>query len=167
MKTRGVRSAGKAKEEKIRAKKSVYFGKTPLLREKRVVGGAVVRMDGESFFKISNVDAMPPFFMSLVSDSDHWMFLSSNGALTAGRKNPDLALFPYYTDDRIHDSSGQTGGFTLAFVTRSGKTFFWEPFLLTGPECYRVERNLYKNRIGNRTVLQKGMGMASPSSKPV
>ena len=29
---------------------------------------------------------MAPFLMSLVSDSDHWMFISSNGALTAGRQ---------------------------------------------------------------------------------
>ena len=30
---------------------------------------------------------MRPFFMTLVSGSDHWMFISSTGALTAGRGN--------------------------------------------------------------------------------
>ena len=124
------------------AKKSVSFGKTPVRREKRRIGGGTVQMDGESFYRISNYDEMPPFFMSLVSDSDHWMFISSNGALTAGRKNPDNALFPYTTDDRIHDSGDQTGSCTVAFVTRAGKTCYWEPFQNSRPGLYRLERNL-------------------------
>jgi hypothetical protein len=66
--------------------------------------------------------------MNIVSDSDLWMFISSNGALTAGRKNPDRALFPYYTDDRIHDSNGITGSKTILLVTINEKTFLWEPF---------------------------------------
>ena len=37
-------------------------------------------------YKISNVDRMDPFLMSLTSSDNHWMFISSNGALTAGRK---------------------------------------------------------------------------------
>mgnify|MGYP000358422793 CR=1 FL=1 len=31
-------------------------------------------------------------------------------ALTAGRRHPDCALFPYYTDDRLHDGWDTTGG---------------------------------------------------------
>ena len=71
---------------------------------------------------------MPPFFMSIVSNSDLWMFLSSNGALTAGRTNPDHALFPYYTDDRIHDSHDITGNKTIVFVRKADKICLWEPF---------------------------------------
>jgi hypothetical protein len=135
--------------------KSILYGKTPLYPQKRRIGGGSVELDGESCYRISNYDEMPPFFMSLVSDSDHWMFISSNGALTAGRKNPDNALFPYYTDDRIHDSKGQTGSCTIAFVSRAERTYYWEPFLQSGPELYRVERNLYKNFIGSRLVFEE------------
>ena len=71
---------------------------------------------------------MPDFFMSIVSDSDHWMFLSSNGSLSAGRKDRDNALFPYYTDDKIHDYNGITGPLTIVLVEKDGKTFLWEPF---------------------------------------
>jgi hypothetical protein len=137
------------------AKKSVFFGKTPLQLEKRRVTGGTVQLDGESFYRISNYDEMPTFFMSIVSDSDHWMFISSNGALTAGRRNPDNALFPYYTDDRIHDSKDQTGGRTVAFITRAGKTFCWEPFFQSGPGAYAVERNLYKNVTGNKLIFEE------------
>ena len=56
---------------------------------------------------------MRPFFMTVVSDADHWMFISSNGALTAGRRNADLALFPYYTDDKIRDMVEVTGSKTI------------------------------------------------------
>ena len=38
-----------------------------------------VTSESEKFYKIANSDAMRPFFMSIVSDSNHWMFISSNG----------------------------------------------------------------------------------------
>ena len=59
---------------------------------------------------------MRPFFMSIVSHSDHWMFISSTGGLTAGRKNSDFALFPYYTDDKITESAETTGSKTVILV---------------------------------------------------
>ena len=68
-----------------------------------------VKIEGEEFYKISNNDSMRPFFMSIVSDSNHWMFISSNGGLTAGRKNAEFALFPYYTDDKITEFADITG----------------------------------------------------------
>ena len=74
-----------------------------------IVSGQEVEIDGETFYKISNVDAMRPFFMSLVSNSNHWLFISSIGGLTAGRKDSSNALFPYYTDDKIIHSSENTG----------------------------------------------------------
>ncbi len=58
-------------------------------------------VNNESWFKISDHDKLRPFFMSIVSDSNHWLFISSNGGLSAGRKNPEYALFPYYTDDKL------------------------------------------------------------------
>ena len=60
-------------------------------------------------YKISNVDRMDPFLMSLTSSDNHWMFISSNGALTAGREKADYSLFPYITDNLIHSSLNTTG----------------------------------------------------------
>jgi hypothetical protein len=37
-----------------------------------------------SLYKISNVNHMDPFLMTITSGSDHWMYLSSTGCLTAG-----------------------------------------------------------------------------------
>lgn len=73
------------------------------------ITGEFIDLRDERFYAIKNVDQMPPFFMSLVSESDHWMFLSSNTGLTAGRVSPDTALFTYETVDRIHDSHLHTG----------------------------------------------------------
>ena len=44
---------------------------------------------------------MSPFFMSVVSDSDVWLFAGSNGPFTAGRGDADRAMFPYQTVDKI------------------------------------------------------------------
>ena len=60
-------------------------------------------------YKIKNVDMMDPFLMSLTSSDNHWMFISSNGALTAGREKADNSLFPYITDNLIHTSLNTTG----------------------------------------------------------
>ena len=60
-------------------------------------------------YKINDVDRMDPFLMSLTSSDNHWMFISSNGALTAGREKADYSLFPYITDNLIHSSLNTTG----------------------------------------------------------
>jgi hypothetical protein len=117
--------------------------------------GCCVEVDGEPFYRISNYDSMPPFFMSLASDSDHWLFISSNGALTAGRRDPDHALFPYYTDDRIHDSRDLTGAKTILRVTAGGETRLWEPFSDAYAGMYRVSRTLFKSAYGNRIIFEE------------
>ena len=41
----------------------------------KVVDMNIVDFDNEIYFKISNHDAMRPFLMSIVSQSNHWMFI--------------------------------------------------------------------------------------------
>lgn len=117
--------------------------------------GRRVVLDGEDFYCISNSDRLRPFFLSIVSSADHWMFISSNGALTAGRRNPDLALFPYYTDDKIHDSAEITGPKTIIIVERGGKKLLWEPFSIRNGSDGTVRRNLYKNFCGNKIIFEE------------
>jgi hypothetical protein len=137
------------------SERTVVVAGAPLRRDAREVEGALVDLNGRRFYRIANHDAMPPFFMSLVSDSDHWLFASSNGALTAGRRDPDRALFPYYTDDRIHDSQGQSGACTLLRVARDGKLSLWEPFSPRYEGLYRVARDLYKSTVGNELLFEE------------
>jgi len=132
-----------------------FVGEALLNRCARKVEGGHVDIGGERFYRIVNHDAMPPFLMSLVSDSDHWMFVSSTGALTAGRRDPDHALFPYYTDDRIHDSQDQTGGKTVLRVTRGGLTSLWEPFSQRYEGLYRITRSLAKSVYSNKIVFEE------------
>lgn len=114
-----------------------------------------VEIDNESYFKISNCDAMPPFFMSIVSDSNHWLFISSNGGLTAGRKNAEYALFPYYTSDKIIESAEVTGSKSIFLVQKEGKTQVWEPHSERFDGMYEVARNLYKNIYGNKIIFEE------------
>ncbi|MEL6945696.1 MAG: hypothetical protein AAFO82_23825, partial [Bacteroidota bacterium] len=86
-----------------------------------------VEIEQEAYFKISNSDLMRPFFMSIVSDSNHWMFISSNGGLSAGRRNAQYALFPYYTDDKITEMEEVTGSKSIFRVKKGGKIQVWEP----------------------------------------
>ena len=115
----------------------------------------VVTLNGEQFYKINNSDTMRPFFMSIVSDSNHWMFISSNGGLTAGRRNAEFALFPYYTDDKITESAEITGSKTIFQVSYNNQTLVWEPFSERFTDKYNISRNLYKNFYGNKIVFEE------------
>ncbi|MEM6684322.1 MAG: hypothetical protein AAF617_00890 [Bacteroidota bacterium] len=93
--------------------------------------------------------------MSIVSDSDHWMFISSNGGLSAGRKNSDFSLFPYYTDDKITESAEITGSKSIFQVTKNNKNHIWEPFSERFEGKFEVTRNLYKNNYGNKIIFEE------------
>ncbi len=127
---------------------------TSQLEEKKVHGMFMER-DGERFYKIENYDQLSPFFMSIVSSSDHWLFISSKGGLTAGRKNADNALFPYYTDDKIHDFSELTGSKTIFRVWGKEGFTLWEPFSDRLSGTYPIKRNLYKSCSGNQIVFEE------------
>ncbi len=114
-----------------------------------------VLLDGEPFYRIAQVDAMRPFFMSIVSDANHWMFISSNGGLTAGRKNADYALFPYYTDDKITESADITGSKTIFQVRKGHKMHIWEPFSERQSGTFDIRRNLYKNKYSNKILFEE------------
>ena len=132
----------------------IYTQEKPSI-ESKDIKGELVNFDNEDYYKISNSDAMRPFFMSIVSDSNHWMFISSNGGLSAGRKNSESSLFPYYTDDKITESADITGSKTIFQIHIKGKTYIWEPFSVRQAGLYRITRNLYKNSYGNKVVFEE------------
>ncbi|MFN3755520.1 MAG: hypothetical protein ACK4RM_01055 [Flavobacterium sp.] len=115
----------------------------------------LIEIDGEQFSKIENSNSLRPFFMSIVSDSDHWMFVSSNGGLTAGRKNAEFSLFPYYTDDKITESSEITGSKSMFRVHLQGNDYLWEPFSIRHCGSDTVSRNLYKSIYGNKVIFEE------------
>jgi len=130
-------------------KERIYLGDTQLHSGAVPVDGEMVTLDGDRYFKISNFDSMPDFFMSLVGPGDHWMFISSNGGLTAGRRDPKNALFPYVTDDKITDSYSHTGSKSIFRVRKDDRYFLWEPFSGEKIRPYETERNIYKSIYGN------------------
>ena len=134
---------------------TIFVGQTPLKPGNGQVTGSYENLDGQGFYKISNYDLMPPFFMSIVSDSNHWMFISSNGGLSAGRQNSERSLFPYYTDDKITDTADQTGSKSIFLVHKLGKKYLWEPFSSRFNGAYATERNLYKHPTGNQIIFEE------------
>jgi hypothetical protein len=140
-----------------------YLGATPIKTADADTCGSWVTLGSERFYRIANVDRMEPFFMSIVSESDHWLFVSSNGGLTAGRRDADNALFPYYTEDKVQDNAGNTGSRTVIWVEREAKRYLWEPFSRVGRVLYDTTTNIYKNVIGNKLVfeeLNRDLGLA-------
>lgn len=135
--------------------KEIYLSESKLNQDPKEVKGESVVFENEAYYKISNSDGMRPFFMSIVSHSDHWMFISSNGGLTAGRKNSESALFPYYTDDKITESANITGSKTIIQANVGSKIYLWEPFSNYCTGVYDVQRNLYKSNHGNKIVFEE------------
>ena len=95
--------------------------------QQRVTGG-LVEVDGEQWYRIDGVERMAPFLTTVVSDSDLWLFVSSAGPLTAGRRDADHAFLPYETDDRLHRAAGVSGPLTLVTREVDGRHEVWQPF---------------------------------------
>jgi len=129
--------------------------KSSSVRNDYEAAGQFVDHACERFYVIHNVDSLPPFFINLVSNSDHWLFISSNGSLTAGRVSPETALFPYVTVDKIHDSDAHTGSKTLIRVKKQNFEFEWEPFNREHDGHYLINRHLYKNLLGNKLCFEE------------
>jgi len=119
------------------------------------VSGEFLTIDGERYYAIRNIDHMKPFFISVVSNADHWLFVSSTGGLTAGRVSPETALFPYVTVDKIHESTPHTGCQTIVRCLSDDEARVWEPFNRQHFGRYSISRNLYKNVLGNKLCFEE------------
>ena len=132
-------------------------------QQSQVPRGRLIDLHGETYYRIDSFDRLPAFLMSLATDSDLWMFISSRGGLSAGRKNSDGSLFPYETVDKLHDAQHHTGPLTLLRIQKdAGAEILWEPFADQPTVDEDIERTLYKNATGNRLVLEeahRGLGL--------
>jgi len=127
------------------------------------VSGKEVFIDGEAFYKIENYDFMTDFFMTITSSSDVWNFCWAQGGISAGRKNCDYSIFPYYTSDKIQDTKGSTGSVTIIKINSEGnKGIIWQPFenlYSAGTNRYEqninIQRNIYKNLNGSKVWFEE------------
>ena len=116
-------------------------------------GDDFVVRGGETYARIRAYDRLPPFFMTLASDADLWLYVSSRGGLTAGRGDADGALFPYETVDRLHDAHHHTGPVTLIRLEDDAEAPVWSPF--AADDTPAAERNLEKHVLGCRLVREE------------
>ncbi len=118
-----------------------------------MVRGGLSPLDGVEHYRIDGVERMEPFLMTVVSDTDLWMFVSSTGALTAGRVDADHAIFPYETDDRLHRAVGITGPVTVIARQIDGRRELWRPF--AAERSAACTRSLAKSVLGDRLVFEE------------
>ena len=117
----------------------------------RTPEGRFVEINGRSLYEIENIDAMPPFLMTVVGDTDLWMFLSSTGSFTAGRVEAERCLFPYETDDRIHELAGIAGPITLI---RFSDGRLWEP-MSPHANANTFTRTLRRSAVGDLVQFEE------------
>ena len=147
----------------MEASSRILLGNQPVPLAEAKVEGELVQYDGESFYRITHARSHEAVLHEHRRNSDHWLFVASNGGMTAGRKTPKQSLFPYTTEDKIVDGARVTGPYTALLVHSSGKTRLWHPFRDEDSLVYRSTRRLYKNVLGNRVVFrrrgQRGSGI--------
>ena len=114
--------------------------------------GAFCVEDGLEWYRIDDYDLLDPFLVSVVSPYDQWLFVSSSGGLTAGRRSAEHALFSYETEDRLHRSGGITGPFTLIRI--EGVDDVWAPFATHTPSG-KVRRAIAKTSEGDRLRFEE------------
>lgn len=133
--------------------------------ENKNISGRYLTINGEKYYLIENYDQMQPFFISLASDTDLWMYISSTGGLTCGRRNPEQVLFPYYTDDKVTENYEHTGPKTLirllstpnspllSTLNSQLSTIVWEPFSDRYLGLYNIRRTIAKSVTGNKLLF--------------
>ncbi|WP_281542627.1 hypothetical protein [Maribacter aestuarii] len=100
-----------------------------------------------------NSDSIRPFFVSIVSDSSHLMFISNIGA---GRKYIDKALYTNYTVLKITESHDATGSKTIfQNISNSKQKNIWELFSDKYAGVFESTRNLYKSEFGNKIIFEE------------
>ena len=52
--------------------KQIHLGQQLRQTSNIEIGGQYVSIEGETYYQIKNYDQMKDFFISVVSDSDHW-----------------------------------------------------------------------------------------------
>ena len=131
-----------------------------ILSESRPSGSRceVTHLDGEPFVTIRNVDTLPPFLVSVVSDGEGWIFAGSNAAFTAGRLSPERSLFPYRSADKIlaARNGGNLYAGILATPATGGETMLWEPF--ADGQNANSRRHLHKHVTGGMLVFEESCG---------
>src|SRR5260221_13932956 len=98
----------------------VFLGNHPISKREATVDGRLVERGAETFYRIEHAEALPHFLTTVVSDSDHWLFVGSNGALTAGRPNSQIVRFPPTTQEKRPDGAGVVGAPPSAFAAQGG-----------------------------------------------
>ncbi len=123
--------------------------------------GRFVDEDGVWWYRIDHYDRLDPFLMTVVAPDDQWVYVSSSGALTAGRRSAEHSLFPYETDDRLHRSGGITGPLTIIRVDPAAGRLgdgpgevVWEPFA-PWARLGRRRRSLAKSTTGDRLRFEE------------
>ena len=137
------------------SKKHIYIGNQKAKISNAPIKGDFIKINNETFYKIENYDKMNPFLISIVSATDHWLYISSKGGLTAGRKNSDNSLFAYTNDDVLHDVNEITGSKTIIKMADKGKLYLWEPFSENYRGIYSITKNLYKNISSTEIIFEE------------
>ncbi len=114
---------------------------------------AFVTRDGVRYAAIYDVDRLEPFLMHLAGNSDVWVFAGSNSPFTAGRVDPDTALFPYVTADKLLRHNDTSGAMTLMRVRRGAARGFWQPWAADRAEG--ISRNLFKRVDSTEIVFEE------------
>lgn len=133
----------------------VFLGNHPISKREPSVEGRLVERGGETYYRIEHAEALAPFLTTVVSDSDHWLFVGSNGALTAGRQSSKFALFPYTTEDKLLDGLDVSGPYTALICERDGARKLWQPFSGISDFVYDVTRSLEKSVLGNKLRFEE------------
>ncbi len=111
---------------------------------------SIVNIGDHRYYKMECTGELTPFFINVCTASDVWFFISSQGPLTAGRKNAEFSLFPYETEDKLHQAAA-TGPKTIIMVG----DIFWEPFHRSDIVMPHITRYIYKSIYGCKVMFEE------------
>jgi len=106
---------------------------------------------GKDYVAIDNLQDLEPFFLNIVGSGDQWLFCSSHGTLSAGRRSSENSLFPYYTVDKIIDNWNNTGPWTAMLADGH----LWTPFQPAIAKLSPTKTRLLKSPLGDELLFEE------------
>jgi len=115
-----------------------------------------ILIEKEKFLKISDAELMPDFFMSITSSFNHWIYIDSNGSLSAEEKDSKNAIFPFYENDNLIKSAKIFGNKGILRIETGQKTYNSERFPKRFFNKNRQKREGHKDLFINKILFKQG-----------
>lgn len=118
--------------------------------EKQKTSSEKIVSEKEKLLKLIDVDQMPDFFMNTINYFLNLYFVVKNNALGTGEKVPEIAITPYFIEDKLMEFSNISYSKTSHRIEKAQETQIPDRY-----SHFLANKNLFRKDIFKNTFINK------------